>query len=195
MGNRVSLSGENLGLDEIANHHADVSDSLRNYFSVASPRYGQRFAGYAHREVVDELAIRLLENEKSSILTMLSSLEAVFRIDYLQRCDRKRKDKLSRVFRGLHKKKGSRIGLEDKILSAWKENTSVPASLIGDIRGAFKYRHWLAHGRYWTPKLGQKYDYDSIYSLADAVQRTFPFVGMHNTALQPTSGRYAALVG
>ncbi len=180
MGNRVSLSGENLGLDEIANHHMDVNDSLRNYFSVASPSYRQRFAGYAHQEVVDELAIRVLENEKSSILTMLSALEAVFRIDYLQRCDRKQKDKLSRVFRDLHKKKGSRVGLEDEILGAWKDNTSVPAVLIGDIRGAFKYRHWLAHGRYWTPKLGQKYDYDSIYFLANEVQRTFPFVGMHN---------------
>jgi hypothetical protein len=176
MGNRVPLSGENLELDEIANHHADVINSLRNYFSAASPHYLQRFAGYAPREIGDELAIRLLESEKSSILTMLSALEAVFRIDYLQRCYNRRKDTLSRVFRDLHKIKGSRVGLEDEILGAWKEHTSVPASLIGDIRGAFKYRHWLAHGRYWVPKIGQKYDYDSIYSLADTVRRAFPLV-------------------
>jgi hypothetical protein len=109
---------------------------------------------------------------------LLSALEAAFRIDYLQRSYQRKKDKLSKTFRNLHQQKGSRASLEENILSVWKEHTSVPANLIGDLRGVFKYRHWLAHGRYWTPKLGQKYDYDSIYELAEIVFKSFPFMSV-----------------
>jgi hypothetical protein len=34
-----------------------------------------------------------------------------------------------------------------------KPETKSPA---GDFKGALKLRNWLAHGRYWTPKLGRK---------------------------------------
>ena len=37
-----------------------------------------------------------------------------------------------------------------------------------DLKGAFKFRHWLAHGRYWDPNLGRKkYDFQSLYALAE----------------------------
>ena len=45
-------------------------------------------------------------------LTILSSLEASFRIDYLLRCYNKKKDKISRRFRDIHNDKGSRISLD-----------------------------------------------------------------------------------
>ncbi|WP_395142894.1 hypothetical protein [Armatimonas sp.] len=135
-----------------------------------------RFTGYSEEEVSEELKIRLEENESSSVLTIMSGLEASFRIDYLQRCYKKEKDGLSREFRDMYKQYESSIRLEDGILSAWKNQMLVDHILIGNIRGAFKYRHWLAHGRYWTPKLGQKYDYDSVYLLAEEVYSTFPFI-------------------
>lgn len=178
MGDRVLFSGQHLQLGQISIHHGDIEESLRIYFNPTSTQYPVRFAGYMTNEVQDELWLRLSENGQSSILTILSSLEAMFRVDYLQRCYLKKKDALSRAFRGLHKRQGSRVGLEDEILSAWRDNTSVSPSLIGDIRGAFKYRHWLAHGRYWVPKLGQKFDYDGVYLLAEEVCNTFPFEGV-----------------
>ncbi|MBK5915577.1 hypothetical protein [Rhodocyclus purpureus] len=178
MGNRVPFSGQNLQLGQISIHHCDIEESLRSYFSSSSIHYPIRFAGYMANEVQDELWLRLAENGQSSTLTILSSLEAMFRVDYLQRCYLKKKDALSRAFRLIHKRQGSRVGLEDEILSAWRDNTTVSPSLIGDIRGAFKYRHWLAHGRYWVPKLGQKFDYDSVYLLVEEVCNTFPFEGV-----------------
>lgn len=42
-----------------------------------------------------------------------------------------------------------------------------PNQIIGDVKRAFKYRHWLAHGRYWTPKLGQGYNYAAVYGVAN----------------------------
>ena len=123
MGNRVSFSGQHLPLDQIASHHADVERALRNYFSPASTQYPVRFAGYTGTDVQTELALRLSESEKSTILTILSSLEAAFRVDYLQRCYLRKRDRLSRAFRDIHRRQCSRASLEDEILTAWREHT------------------------------------------------------------------------
>jgi hypothetical protein len=41
--------------------------------------------------------------------------------------------------------------------------------VLSEYKSAMKYRHWLAHGRYWEPKFSKKYDFDSIYILADSI--------------------------
>jgi hypothetical protein len=43
------------------------------------------------------------------------------------------------------------------------------------LRAAFKFRHWLAHGRCWTPS--RTFSFDDIFSLAEATLQTFPFIG------------------
>lgn len=175
MANRVSFSGDHVGLSEIAAHHRDLESSLTLYFSDGSPKYGVRFDGYAATEVTDELGERLDEADLSSSLTVLAAVEAAFRIDYLQSCYRRKKDPVSLAFRNLYKAKQQYASLEDEILDAWLNNTSGTRSIIGDLRGAFKFRHWLAHGRYWTPKLGRRYDFSDVFALADRTLRSFPF--------------------
>ena len=76
--------------------------------------------------------------------------------------------------------KGLRVSLEGDIFSAWKQNSTASASTIAELTGAFRYRHWLAHGRYWVPKLGKKYDYEGVYSLADSVFHNFPFFAVQS---------------
>jgi hypothetical protein len=174
MADRVSFSGEHVGLPGIAAHHQDLESSLTLYFSAGSPSYMVRFVGYAFAEVTDELAERLDEADLTSSLTVLASVEAAFRIDYLQRCYRREKDPVSRAFRNIYKVKQKRASLEDEIFTAWVENSSGTRSIIRDLRGAFKFRHWLAHGRYWTPKFS-RYDFNSVFALADLTLRSFPF--------------------
>jgi len=184
MGKYVSFSGRHLALSEIVKHHIDVEASLRSYFSPASNSYSVRFAGYVSMEIKEELELRLSEHNRATIFSILSALEAAFRIDYLQRCYKKKKDVLSREFRDLYKNKGFRVSLEDDILAKWKECTPVSNKLIADLKGAFKYRHWIAHGRYWALKLGQKYDYESIYILAETIFNSFPLEGIKNMGSQ-----------
>jgi hypothetical protein len=175
MAERVSFSGKHVGLPEIVAHHQDLESSLTLYFSVSSPSYLFRFAGYATSEVRDELGERLGEADLTSSLTVLASIEAAFRIDYLKRCYRKGKDPVSRAFRDIYKEKQQHASLEDEIFEAWIDNSSGARSIIGELRGAFRFRHWLAHGRYWTPKFGRRYDFDDIFALADLTLRSFPF--------------------
>jgi hypothetical protein len=175
MASRVNFSGDHLSLAEIAAHHRDLESALGLYFSAQSPNYLMRFAGYATSEVADELGARLDEAELSSSLTVLASVEAAFRIDYLQRCYRRKKDPVSRAFRGIHKTRGQHASLEDEIFEAWVDNSTGARSLISDLRSVFRFRHWLAHGRYWTPRIGRRYDFNDVFALADLTLRSFPF--------------------
>lgn len=175
MSDKVIFSGQHLELEEIAAHYLDIEAVLRQHFLHIST-LGDRFVGFTNAELSEVLEQRLEEESRSGSLLILAALEAAFRIDYLQRVYAKKKDVLSRRFREIYKEKGSRVSLEDEILDAWVKHTNVSKALIGDLRGAFKYRHWLAHGRYWKPKLGQRYDYDGIYLLAESIFNSFPLI-------------------
>jgi hypothetical protein len=176
MAKRVSFSGENLSLAEAALHHNDTAGALTLFFSAASPLYPGRFVGYKLDEVRDELGDRLAELDRNTTMSLLSAVEAAFRIDYLQRCYQKKKDDVSRQFWDIYKEKDTRASLEDDIFEVWKNATSGSSKLIAELRGAFKFRHWLAHGRYWTPKLGQRYDYLSVYPLVLQALSSLPLM-------------------
>lgn len=171
---KVSFSGSNLKLPDIGVQHKDVEVSLRYYFNQTSPSYNERFKGYKKEEVEKELEKRLSEQEKQTILTILSSVEAAFQVDYYVRCHKKLKDPISRSFYENLKKcnqESTRPSLGKDILPIWKEEIPKQShkQSIKHLLGAFKYRHWLAHGRYWKPNFGKNYDYNDIYSLAEKV--------------------------
>jgi hypothetical protein len=176
MAKKVSFSGDNLSLADAALHHNDTDGALALFFSTASPSYPVRFAGYKPNEVHEELADRLAELDRNTTMSLLAAVEAAFRIDYLHRCYQKKKDDVSRQFWEIYKEKETHASLEDEIFEVWKNNTTGSTKLISDLRGAFKFRHWIAHGRYWTPKLGQKYDYLSVYPLALQALSSFPLM-------------------
>lgn len=159
---------------EVAEYHNDVVASLK-YFSKTSPSLiSTRYFG---RPLSDVLAARIKETDLRSAFFVLTAVEAAFRIDYLYRCQQKMKDDLSRAFRAIYKDRENNVSLDEDIFETWKENSSAPGPrLIGELRSAFKFRHYLAHGRYWEPKLGRKYDFNFVYSLADDVLNAFPLL-------------------
>lgn len=167
MNKRVSFSGEHLGLTEIAEHFNCASSAIREYHSPGSPTYATRFFGLSTHEVSDKLQMCLDELEKAATLSVFACIEANVRLDYLQRTYERRKDALSRLMRTIHKQKNNNASLTDDLLPAWKVQRHAPDALVNQIIAAFKYRHWLAHGRYWTWKAGVIPDYYSAHSLAN----------------------------
>jgi len=176
MPDRLAFSKQHPDLQHIARYFRDAEKSLRLYFSPAAPSFAVRFANYKPDQVSSELGATLAELEMATALSIFSAVEAAFRIDYLQRCYRKEKDAMSRAFRLLHKKKGMRVSLEDEIFDVWKEYATGVAPIIGALRAAFNFRHWLAHGRYWVPRF-QKYDYLAVFSLAETALNSLPLFG------------------
>jgi hypothetical protein len=176
---KVSFSQQHQEISQIEVYYTDMKEAAGEYFKPRTEKLPERFLGYTVSELNAERDECLAELDRTSSLSILSAIEAAFRIDYLQRCYKKKKDSLSRAFRKIHKRKGSKASFEHDILFAWKENSSGANKVLEDIKRAYKYRHWLAHGRYWEPKLGRaKYDYQSTYQLAQIVLNSFPFHGI-----------------
>jgi hypothetical protein len=173
MARQVVFSGEEQTLSDISEFYVDTEAALSQYYSLAE---GNRFALYTLYEISEELYDRTSELNRAAALSVLASVEAAFRVDYLQRVYQRKKDKLSAAFRALYKRKGERASLDQDIFEAWKKQTSVSAHVIGQVKAAFEYRHWLAHGRYWTPNFGQRYDYQSIYALAQGIFKAMPLI-------------------
>ena len=177
MPRRATLLQKAISISDVAEYHRDAELSLRLYFTSGNPSFIARFAGYTPSEVQEELADRLGETDMRSALAIMTRIEAAFRIDYLQRCKRKGADGVSVAFRRLHRSYGHiywRVPLEKGIFETWRTVHPGTSSLVGELKGAFRFRHWLAHGRYFRPKLAQKYDYQGLYLLALNVLAQFP---------------------
>lgn len=163
----MSLSGDNLSIEEILSYYEDARRALIFYFDNPA-QHPARFATASPSEIIRDRFDRLAELELSQSLTALAAIEAMFRADFEERCKLKKSRLLVREFRTIQKRKGKRISFNDDILDAWATSGELAGSLINDLRGALNLRHWLAHGRYWKAKLGQEYSFDYLIDLADA---------------------------
>jgi|SRR5271156_1395299 len=157
-----------LELDELAAYHQDIVDSLRLYFSPSAPTFEERFVGKPIHEVQGELELRLGESDIRSCFAVLTSLEAHFRIDFDLRCRKRLKDNLSVYFRGVEKRRKKAVRLDEDILEGWKRCTDASPTLVGGLRSAFKFRHYVAHGRYWTPT-HSKFDFSYVHLMAEGI--------------------------
>jgi len=178
---KVSLSEENLIPDDIAVQQKILQESIRAYYRKPPYWLFEEYCNSSKSAFERDLENRCIEVERDGILTLLAAIEALFKVDFFERVYSRKKGHLSRTFRELYKQQtNNRIGL-NAIFKEWidAENGSY-SKLINALQGAFKYRHWLAHGRYWVPKYGQKYDFDSVYVLA---RETFEILNETDTSL------------
>ena len=108
-----------------------------------------------------------LELERHRSLSALAMCEARVRLDYQKRCRKRFKDAVSRAFRDLYQVRGRQVRWDD-LLDVWKSHQLDPASrrVIGELKSAYHYRHWLAHGRYWP--LPQTFTYGQVYRVVEA---------------------------
>jgi hypothetical protein len=179
MGDRISFSSELLRFEEVALSHADIANSIRFYYTAPSlANLDPKFIGYTVEETQREQNLRLDELDKSSVFSLLAALEASFKVDFYLRCYGRERDDLSRSLRAVFKEKGDRISLEEDIIETWKNHFPAAKTHLSELKGAFRYRHWLAHGRYWTPKLGRKYDFSSVYLIAQAIDVNFHLLSL-----------------
>lgn len=163
MGERVSFSGQQLTLDDVASFHRGVRDSIE------SDRARQFELSHDDDQLVAiERAFHsaLAELEQLSSLSAMSSVEATLRVNYLRRVYRRYRDPLSRAMRQMHRVKAHRVGLESDLIRLWSTEGRITGTLLREIIQAFQYRHWLAHGRYWTLKLARDYDFASLLEIA-----------------------------
>lgn len=140
------------------------------------------FIGYTENELREEFKKLQSEVEKCAVFNILTTLEAEFRMDFVIRVDRKYKCSISKKFRTIYRSykkrnKENKIPLKEGILRIWKEEFPELKRIIDPYIEALKYRHWLAHGRWWEPQIryDEKYDFDTVYGLAQNLYENIPF--------------------
>lgn len=165
-------AAEEKDINYFYSYFSDVTDSVFFYCNPSCPNR-ERFISFTQEEITARYEDIMKEININCSLSVLAHLEAVFRIDYITRSkNKKMKDPLSISLREIYKKKKHKASLEDDILYAWKNNES-PRRIFSDLIGAMKFRHWIAHGRYWDQSLARMYDFVSIYSLAETIIDNF----------------------
>ena len=173
----VAFSHKNLTLEDVDNFYKTSLLSIDNFYLFIQNGIATipaRLIGKTIAEIREDRKSILDELDKSVCLNLLASIEASFKVDFIKRVNRKDKENISREFRKLHKKKLLRISLEDDILELWKDHYPRYRSILSEFKSAFNYRHWLAHGIYVTPKLGRKYEYQDIYTIAAMIYCNIP---------------------
>ncbi|MYB35481.1 MAG: hypothetical protein F4X92_10285 [Gammaproteobacteria bacterium] len=119
-----------------------------------------------------------MENELNASMTVLAAVEAAFRIDFELRCRKNNTEPLSNRFRRVrHGRMQHTISFPQEILGIWEKEYPKSEEVIADLRKAFRFRNWLAHGRYWIPETG-KIDYGDICALAESAFSALPREGL-----------------
>jgi hypothetical protein len=164
---QIALIGESRG---------SVLGSLRLASGVVGEAllpHEERFVGATRGEVEEFFDAQRGQLELLTMFELLSTTEAILRIEFSARVAARKKDGLSRRFRKLHKVNRDKIRLDDDILGAMKDE-GIPANVIADFRGALRLRHWLAHGRHWHPKLGRGYAPSDVFDISRALIDSIP---------------------
>jgi hypothetical protein len=166
---RVSINPDQVALEDAWEHYQTSRDSIvqaaehtkRSVFAGTTIP-SSRFFAMSIDEVDEFFAASLDETDKQACLFLVASAEAALRVDFLQRVYNRKKDAVSRAFRSIYKTACNHsrltVKLDEDILETWSARVPKAKTRVGDLRGALNYRHWLAHGRYWVPKLGRQYD-------------------------------------
>lgn len=159
-------------LPDIALYHAMAENSLRLYHSTSNPAYSTTFANMAQSEINAQLSSLVEETEVRSILIIIARLEAAFRLDMRHRFQSKNPDDLSIALRRLYKRKPRSAKLDKDIFPIWKEHLDGPGrQVLSSLKGMLKYRHWIAHGRYW--QFSPNHSYTDAYILAYTILTQF----------------------
>lgn len=171
---RVSLSYEEVTIQEVWEWYeyqelilgGEKTRVLAGLRSDSLPS-DSRFFGWAYDDIEEFFDRQRNELEFLAMLSLLAATEAAIRVDFIVRVQKRRKGAASRRFREISKRRGEdKIRLEEDILEPWKDLVPTTKGPIGCFKGALNLRHWLAHGRYWNPKLGRTYSPGDVYDIS-----------------------------
>jgi hypothetical protein len=167
-------------LNQIILYYETLKSSLHYYRNGIEQKQfiDNNYFDYTNKELIESFQDHLNELEKNVCFNIVNSVEASFRVDYINRVKKKLKDNTSRKLRELYKLKQEKASLEHDILTIWKQENINFKPIISNFEGTLKYRHWFAHGRYFEPKFGKNYDFETIISIA---KRIFLDIPLQNT--------------
>jgi len=160
----IKKSGKQLDVSYVYLKKESIDNSINLFYSTNNPNYSADFIGMSKNEIELTKEDMLKENDITHCLIILTTIEALIRLDADKKYCEKKKNAYSRKIKDIYDKtKGERIKLEEDLINIrMQEDDSSLRRIYNDLKKCFKYRHWLAHGRYWDPKRITEVDFDSI---------------------------------
>lgn len=170
---KFDFSKSPLSAKEILDYYTHIVSAIEcKYSQDGNKNYTTDFLGYSEVKVNSEKNLLLKELSVEASLCLLSFIESRFRIDFIIRCQRRKKDSLSTDFRAIYNpaKRLYTYSLTDDIIENWKKNMPEQKDTFDRLVDAFKYRNWVAHGRYWHFKDNpNKFTFNAIWMLNEKI--------------------------
>ncbi|WP_367345995.1 hypothetical protein [Stenotrophomonas bentonitica] len=143
---------------QVVGHHAMAQDAIGLLFSRVNPDYSD----VPLDSVESRRKLALKDQELRDMMALLAFLEACFRLDYANRKRLKLKDGLSTSLIKLFNRKHNKARLMEDIIKGWQQEGWLSHSQYDRISSAFKLRHWIAHGQYWSPTKIKPHDFSEF---------------------------------
>ncbi|MDR1621043.1 MAG: hypothetical protein LBS00_01570 [Synergistaceae bacterium] len=159
-------------LEDIGLYNEDTKASLMHYFNgILEGEVVPESKKHLTESEVKELLNRCLDEiDARSCLILLTFIESQFRLHYQGRSKTQRKIRaeLKKKHGSANREKITHPSLEDDLFGAWKKILPGEAFFFGNLKTFFKYRHWMAHGRYFI-LASNKPDHDGLFLIAQKV--------------------------
>ena len=167
-----NLTPDQKNTNEIYEWYNEMLDSLQYEENqlISSNLYKPQFLGKTPDEV---RRIYLRKKEELDIIacfTLLTKIESQFQNYYRNVLSRKIKNKILRQFFQIINKKTKRPDLIDDIVNQWIKQFPQHNQIIDGLKSIYGFRHWVAHGRYWTQNIGRQIDPIYIHSITDSLE-------------------------
>jgi len=138
----------------------------------------ERYRDQSLEELRAEFASSRKHLQYAAMLHLLTTTEALLRMAFQDLSKRKTKPAIFREFRKLNRERGEKIRLEEDILNTWIDVYPETARPIREFKGVVPLRDWLAHGRYWNPKIGRPiYEVRDVFDIASGMLRSMQEAG------------------
>ena len=177
MRRRAAISSERMTVGDVLDYYEAVRDSIVCRAETAKRHFGReagpldpKLFGMNFEELDGYFEGLLDEIDEQASLFIIAAAEAEIRVDFENRVVAKKPkgSAVTEAFRSIAMLKGQRVPLEE-ILDVWAREAPSVKTDVSQFKGALKFRHWLAHGRWWIPKLGQRYDPSGLFLIIESL--------------------------
>jgi hypothetical protein len=133
----------------------------------------ERYRDQSIEELRQQFASARKHLRYAAMLHLLTTTEALLRLGFEDLSRRKTKPAIFRRFRQIERDRREKIRLEEDILDTWIEVYPETARSIREFKRVLPLRDWLAHGRYWNPKIGRAvYEPPDVFDVASEMLDT-----------------------
>jgi len=157
---------------KVVGHHAMAQEAIDLFFSNLNPDYFDLPLAEVERQRI----LALKTQEVRDMMALLAFLEACFKLDYVNRKQLKLKDGLSKTLIKLFNRKRNKARLMEDIIKSWQQQGLLSHQEYDRINNAFKLRHWIAHGQYWSPDRIRSHDFLEVAEFIEGLINSRAFV-------------------